>query len=134
MSAKIFYSVLLMMFTGVASAALGEESPPVEDTNIVLLQANTPLGETQIGLVKGFIETTLSLSLSLNASKAGKGAYRYTASRSIAVSEQQLIENTLPATYEVRVSFPVDTTDYDPRPDEGGGGGSSLSKGKTKRK
>ncbi|RDX36291.1 hypothetical protein DZA50_04275 [Kangiella sp. HD9-110m-PIT-SAG07] len=132
MSAKLLYAGLLLIASMSSNAALDEESPEVIDTDIVLLQANTSLGETQINLVKGFIETTLSLTLNLNASKAGQGAFRYSASREILESEQQLVTNTLPATYEVSVSFPIDTTTYKPRPDDEDSGGMSTLRSKIK--
>lgn len=128
---KLLLIPLLVLFSWTSNAALGEESPETEDTNVVLLQALTPLGETQIDLVKGFIETTLSISLNLNASKASSGAFRYTSSRDITTGEQQLITNTLPTIYEVGVSFPA--SNFEPRPDDGGGFSTSNFKPKKKK-
>lgn len=129
---KILVLTFLLLCSGATIAAISEEPPPAEDTKVVLLKASTPLGETQVNLVKNFIETTLSVRLNLNASKAGKGLYRYESSRAVTAAEQQLIGDTLPPVYEVIVSFPVDLDTYDPSPEDGDGGGSASLKKKKK--
>lgn len=125
---------MCLLMSSVVGASLTEEPVEREDTKLVLLQATSVLGETQVGLVVTFIETTLGVNLNENAAKADSKAYKYKSNKWITPVQQQLIADTLPINYEVRVTFPIDTADYKPRPGEGGGNGSLKGAGKTKRK
>jgi len=128
-------ALICLLFSSVAgAAAITEDSSIVEETKIVLLQANSDLGETQIGIVVSFIETTLGVKLNENAVKADKDIYRYKSNKWIAPVEQQLITDTLPVSYEVRVSFPIDAGNYNPRANKGNGGSSPKKMNKTTTK
>lgn len=117
--------LICVLFSSVVGASLTEEPIERDDTKIVLIQPASALGETQVGLVVTFIETTLGVKLNENAVRVDTRASRYKSNKWIGPAEQQLIVDTLPVNYEVRVTFPLDTKDYKARPDKGNGGGSS---------
>lgn len=109
--------LMCLLFSNVVVASLTEEPVEPENTKIVLIQATTALGETQIGLVVTFIETTLGVKLNENAVKADTKASKYKSNKWLSPEEQQLIFDSLPANYEVQVSFPIDVVNFKSRPE-----------------
>ena len=123
MKTVLFVILLALSFS---SHALNVVEPaPEQDTDVVLLQATTPLGLTQISQAVSFIELTLGVSLVEESTRST--AFRYRADRFITVAEQSLLRLNFPS-IDVAINFPIEN--YQVRPGNGNGGGSSLLKTK----